>query len=72
MRAQVRIKIKRRKELLARVVEFVQFLDILIVKICGKISSVKAEMLIVFNRQKICNISGKIQNIPTLKELRSE
>ena len=47
MRVQVRIKIKRRKELLARVVEFVQFLDILIVKICGKISSVKAEMLIV-------------------------
>ena len=68
MRVLVRIKIKRRKELLARVVEFVQFLDILIVKICGKIWV----HVNFFYRQKICNISGKIQNIPPLKELRSE
>lgn len=67
----MRIKIKRTKESLARVVGFVQFPDIRIIKICGKIL-VKVRMLIVFIRQKICNISAKIQNVPPLKELRSE
>ena len=67
----MRIKIKRPKESLERIVEFVQFLDTLIIKICGKILVI-ARTLIIVDRQKICNISGKIQKVPPLKELRSE